>query len=189
MSHTAHTPRPVTDYSGTYSIDPAHSEIGFTARHAMVTKVRGAFNEFTGTARTEEGLANASIGVTIDVASIDTRNSQRDEHLRTGEFFDVSNYPTMRFTSTDVSARGNDGLTVVGDLTIKDQTRQVSIDFDVTGDVQDPWGNTRVGFEGSTVINRRDFGLEWHTALDGGGVLVSEKITLNFDISAVKQEG
>ncbi|HIW95425.1 MAG TPA: YceI family protein [Candidatus Corynebacterium gallistercoris] len=177
----------IKNYEGTYTIDASHSEIGFSARHAMVTKVRGAFNEFSGKATSGTNLENASIEVTIDVASIDTRNSQRDEHLRAGDFFDAENHPQITFTSTSVEAKDDQTLAVTGDLTIKGNTQSVTIDFDFTGEAVDPWGQTRVGFEGSTVINRRDFGLEWQTALDGGGVLVSEKITLNFDISAVKE--
>lgn len=177
----------VNNYSGNFQIDAAHSEIGFVARHAMVTKVRGAFTDFEGTATTGENLEGAKIEVKIDVNSVDTRNADRDAHLTTGDFFDTEKYPHITFTSTDITAAGESTLRVTGDLTIKDVTKPVTIDFDFTGEVQDPWGQTRVGFEGSTSINRRDFGLEWNTALDGGGVLVSEKIALNFDISAVKQ--
>lgn len=177
----------VNNYSGNFQIDAAHSEIGFVARHAMVTKVRGAFTDFEGTASSNENLEGAKIEVKIDVNSVDTRNADRDGHLTSGDFFEAEKYPHITFTSTDVTAAGETAIQVIGDLTIKDVTKSVTIDFDFTGEVQDPWGQTRVGFEGSTTINRRDFGLEWNTALDGGGVLVSEKITLNFDISAIKQ--
>ncbi|TYR18845.1 YceI family protein [Corynebacterium urealyticum] len=177
----------VNDYAGTYNIDPTHTEIGFTARHAMVTKVRGNFAEFTGSASTKENLEDAAINVEIDVASIDTGNADRDGHLRTSDFFEVDKFPTITFTSTAVEANGEDGMKVTGDLTIKDVTKSVTIDFDFNGEVTDPWGMSRIGFEGATTINRKDFGLTWQTALDGGGVLVSEKITLNFDVSAVKE--
>lgn len=176
----------VKNYAGTYNIDASHSEIGFSARYAMVTKVRGDFAEFTGSASTEEGLQNAQINVEISVPSIDTGNEDRDNHLRTSEFFDAENFPKITFKSTDIQANGDDGLKVTGDLTIKDVTKSVTIDFDFNGEVTDPWGMSRIGFEGATTINRKDFGLTWQTALDGGGVLVSEKIALNFDISAVK---
>lgn len=174
-------------YSGSYVIDPSHSELGFSARHAMVTKVRGSFTDFTGTASTGENLEGAQIDVSINVASIDTRSNQRDEHLRSGDFFDVENFPTMTFSSTSVEAKDDTTLAVTGDLTIKDVTKSITIDFEFTGEATDPWGQSRVGFEGQTVINRKDFGLTWNAALETGGVLVSEKITLNFDISAIKQ--
>lgn len=174
-------------YSGTYAIDASHSEIGFTARHAMVTKVRGAFSDVEGTATTGENLEGAKIDVKINVASIDTRNDDRDAHLTSPDFFDIAEHPTITFTSTSVTASGDATLAVVGDLTIKGVTKPVSIDFEFTGEAVDPWGQTRVGFEGSTTVNRKDFGLTWQTALDSGGVLVSEKIALHFDISAIKQ--
>lgn len=177
----------INDYAGTFEIDPAHTELGFIARHAMVTKVRGSFTDFTGSVTTEENLQNAAIKVDIDVASVDTRNSDRDNHLRTSDFFDAEAFPKMTFESTSVEAKGDDVLTVTGDLTIKDVTKSITIDFDFTGEVLDPWGQTRLGFEGSTTINRKDFGLNWQTVLDNGGMLVSEKITLNFDIAAVKK--
>ena len=176
----------VNDFAGSYTIDPAHSEIGFTARHAMVTKVRGSFTDFTGTATTDEGLGNASISVEIQAASLDTRNADRDGHVKSADFFDVETYPTITFTSTGVEAEGDDHLLVTGDLTIKDVTKSVTVDLEFDGEVTDPWGNSRVGFEGSTEINRSDFGLTWNAPLKSDGVLVSEKIKLNFDISATK---
>lgn len=177
----------INNYAGTFEIDPSHSEVGFTARHAMVTKVRGAFTDFEGTVTTEENLQDASINVEIDVASIDTRNDDRDGHLKSEDFFNVEKFPKMTFRSTSVEANGDSALTVTGDLTIKDVTKPVTIEFDFTGEAVDPWGQTRLGFEGSTTINRKDFGLSWQTALDNGGVLVSEKINLHFDISAIKK--
>lgn len=176
----------VNDFAGSYTIDPAHSEIGFTARHAMVTKVRGSFTDFTGSAATEEGLGNASISVEIQAGSLDTRNADRDGHVKSADFFDVETYPTITFTSTGVEAEGDDHLLVTGDLTIKDVTKSVTVDFEFDGEVTDPWGNSRVGFEGSTEINRSDFGLTWNAPLKSDGVLVSEKIKLNFDVSATK---
>ncbi|MBF4552602.1 YceI family protein [Corynebacterium suicordis] len=177
----------VNNYAGNFTIDPTHSEIGFTARHAMVTKVRGSFTEFSGTASSEENLNNAQINVEIDVNSVDTRNSDRDGHLKTGDFFETEKYPKITFKSTDIKAKDDETLEVTGDLTIKDVTKPVTIDFEFNGEAVDPFGNTRVGFEGQTTINRKDFGLNFQAALDTGGVLVSEKITLNFDISAIKQ--
>lgn len=180
-------PNTVKDFPGNYVIDADHSEIGFSARHAMVTKVRGHFAKFSGTASAKEGLEDAQINVEIDVASIDTGNADRDGHLRTSDFFEVEAFPKITFKSTEVKANGDAGLTVTGDLTIKETTKPVTIDFDFNGEVTDPWGNSRIGFEGSTTINRKEFGLSWNSALDGGGVLVSEKIALQFDISAVKE--
>jgi polyisoprenoid-binding protein YceI len=174
------------ELNGTYTIDPSHSRVGFSTRHAMVTKVRGAFNEVSGQATTGPNLDGASIEVTIQAASIDTRSADRDAHLKSADFFDVETYPTITFRSTEVVASDADTLRVTGDLTIKDVTRPVTIDFEYAGSAQDPFGNTRIGFEGSTVVNRKDFGLTWNAALETGGVLVSEKATLEFEVSAIK---
>jgi polyisoprenoid-binding protein YceI len=176
----------VNDYAGTFTIDTAPSEISFTARHAMVTKVRGSFTDFTGTATTGENLSDATISIEIEAGSIDTRNADRDGHVKSADFFDIENFPKITFTSTSVAAKGDDELEITGDLTIKDVTKSVTVDFEFDGEVVDPWGNTRVGFEGSTEINRSDFGLTWNAPLKTDGVLVSEKIKLNFDISATK---
>ncbi|MDO5697085.1 MAG: YceI family protein [Dermatophilus congolensis] len=176
----------LADLNGTYTLDTSHSEIGFVARHAMVTKVRGSFNDFSGTASTGANLENAKIDVTIQSASVDTRSADRDGHLRSGDFFDVETYPTITFRSTDVKAADAETLRVAGDLTIKDVTRPVTIDFSFEGVAVDPFGNERAGFEGSVVVNRKDFGLQWNAALETGGVLVSEKVTLAFEISAIK---
>lgn len=177
----------LTDFNGTYVLDTAHTEIGFTARHAMVTKVRGAFGEFKGSATTGAILADARIDVTIQAASVDTKNADRDNHLRSGDFFDVETYPTIRFSSTSVEAANDDILRVAGDLTIKDVTRPVVIDFEFEGSALDPFGNQRVGLSGKVDVNRKDFGLVWNAALETGGVLVSENVTLTFEVSAIKQ--
>lgn len=174
------------ELNGTYTIDPSHTRIGFSTRHAMVTKVRGAFNEVEGSATTGPNLEGASIEVTMQAASIDTRSADRDGHLKSADFFDVETYPTLTFRSTEVTAVDGDTLRVTGDLTIKDVTRPVTVDFEFAGAAQDPFGNERIGFEGSTVVNRKDFGLTWNAALETGGVLVSEKVTLEFEISAIK---
>ncbi|PVG84221.1 polyisoprenoid-binding protein [Nocardioides gansuensis] len=174
------------DISGDYTLDVAHSRIGFVARHAMVTKVRGQFADFEGTAQIDAANPSASkVDLTIQVASVDTRNADRDGHLKSGDFFDAETYPTMRFVSTDV-ARDGDEWTITGDLTIKDVTKPVTVVFEQTGSAKDPFGNTRVGFEGETAVNRKDWGLSWNAALETGGVLVSEKIKLEFDISAIR---
>jgi len=191
MTETQTTPIATTigapDITGDYVLDVAHSRLGFVARHAMVTKVRGAFNDFEGTAHLDGTDPSKSYAtVTIDVASVDTRQSQRDDHLRTNDFFDAPTYPKITFVSTAVEKLDAESFRMKGDLTIKDVTKSVSIDFDYNGSATDPYGNHRVGFEGSTVINRKDFGVNFNAALEAGGVMVSEKITLEFEISAIK---
>jgi polyisoprenoid-binding protein YceI len=177
----------LAELTGTYTLDPAHTRIGFVARHAMVTKVRGAFNEFEGTA-TIDGTnpAISHVQVAINAASIDTRNAQRDEHLRSNDFLAMAEYPQITFTSTSVSQTGDDTFEVTGDLTIKGVTNTITVPFEFEGAAKDPFGNERVGFEGSVTINRKDYGITWNAALETGGVLVSEKVTLEFEISAIK---
>lgn len=174
------------DLTGTWTIDPSHTEVGFVARHAMVTKVRGSFTDVTGTANFDNGVDGGQVDVTIKAESVDTRSADRDAHLRSEDFFEVEKYPNITFKSTDVKAVDEDTLRVTGDLTIKDVTKPVTIDFDFQGVVTDPWGNERAGLEGSVVVNRKDFGLQWNAALEAGGVLVSEKVTLQFEVSATK---
>lgn len=177
----------LADLAGDYTIDPSHSRLGFVARHAMVTKVRGQFGAFEGTAHVDTADPSASkIDLTIEVASVGTGSEDRDAHLKSGDFFDVETYPTITFASTDVAREGTE-WTVTGDLTIRDTTKPVTIVFEETGTARDPFGNLRAGFEGSTSVNRKDWGLTWNAALETGGVLVSDKITLELDISAVQQ--
>lgn len=176
----------LNELNGTYTIDPSHTRVGFSTRHAMITKVRGAFNEVTGSATTGPDLQGATIELTLQAASVDTRSADRDAHLRSADFFDVETYPVLTFRSTQVEAVDADTLRVTGDLTIKDTTRPVTVDFEFAGAAQDPFGNERIGFEGSVVVNRKDFGLTWNAALETGGVLVSEKVTLEFEVSAIK---
>jgi len=176
----------LTDISGDYTLDVSHSRLGFVARHAMVTKVRGQFGEFEGTAHVDSADPAASkVEVTIPAASISTGSPDRDGHLRSGDFFDVETYPTITFRSTDVSRDGAT-WTITGDLTIKDVTKPVTIDFEETGSATDPFGNQRVGFEGELTVNRKDWNLTWNAALETGGVLVSEKVKLEFDLSVIK---
>jgi len=180
-------PAALADLAGSYTIDPAHSRIGFVARHAMVTKVRGSFNEFEGTARVGgAGLPDAEVAITIQAASIDTRNAQRDGHLRSNDFLALEQFPEITFVSTDVRPSGETTLEVIGDLTIKGVTNSVTIPFEFEGAATDPFGNLRVGFEGSVAINRKDYGITWNAALETGGVLVSDKIVLEFEVSAIK---
>src|SRR3954454_13152151 len=176
-----------TDLTGTYTLDPTHTRIGFVARHAMVTKVRGACNEFEGTAVIDgANPANSSVRVTIDAASIDTRNAQRDEHLRTNDFLALEQYPQITFVSTDVRQVDDTTFEVSGDLTIKDVTNRITVPFEFEGASQDPFGNQRIGFDGAVTISRKDYGITWNAALETGGVLVSDKIVLEFEISAIK---
>jgi polyisoprenoid-binding protein YceI len=173
--------------TGDYTIDTAHSRVGFVARHAMVTKVRGSFNEFEGAIHLDgENPENSSGRVTIQAKSIDTRNSQRDEHLRGNDFLDMDNHAEVTFASTAIKQDDDTTFTVVGDLTVRGVTKSVEIPFEYTGSATDPFGNQRVGLEGSVVINRKDFGVNWNAALETGGVLVSEKVTLEIEVSAIK---
>ena len=173
--------------TGNYTIDPSHSRMGFVARHAMVTKVRGSFNEFEGTGYFDpEDPSNIEIELTIKASSIDTRNEDRDGHLRSNDFLDMANYPEIRFVSTEALVPEDGVFRVTGDLTIKDVTKPVTVDFEFTGAAVDPFGNQRIGFEGSTTINRKDWGVNWNAALEAGGVLVSEKVGLEFEVSAIQ---
>ncbi len=183
---TTATIETVKDLSGTYTLDPSHSRVGFVARHAMVAKVRGAFNEVSGTATIDGANPSAStLQVSIQAGSVDTRDANRDGHLVSPDFLDVANYPTITFTGTGFTIVDDETVEVTGDLTIKDVTKPVTIPFTFGGAATDPFGNARVGFEGSVVVNRKDWGLTWNAALETGGVLVSEKVTLEFEVSAI----
>ncbi|MEX0868337.1 MAG: YceI family protein, partial [Nitriliruptoraceae bacterium] len=174
----------LSELTGTYTIDPSHSEVGFTARHAMVTKVRGTFTDVDGTIHADgEDISRSSVEVTIDAASVDTRSDDRDGHLRSADFFDVDTYPHITFTSRKIEPQSDSTFSVTGDLTIKDVTHEVSFDVELTGPAVDPFGNERIGFEGELTVNRKDWGLTWNAALETGGVLVSEKVSLHFDVS------
>lgn len=175
--------------SGEWRFDPSHTRIGFSTRHAMVTKVRGAFNDIEGIIHADaENPLNSSVKVTIKVASIDTRNAQRDEHLRTNDFFDAPNFPEITFASTRIDQIEEGNFIVSGNLTIRGITQEISLPIEFLGVEKDAYGQLRAGFEGSRRIDRQQFGVKWNTALDSGGVLVSDKITLEFEVSAVKVE-
>ncbi|MCE1179793.1 MAG: YceI family protein [Micrococcales bacterium] len=167
--------------AGTWTIDQTHSSLGFTAKHMMVSKVRGTFDDFAGTVTVAEPLADSTVDVTIQMASVNTNQADRDAHLRGEDFFDVEQFPTMTFRGTSF-----DGETLRGDLTIKGVTRPVELDVDFGGVGTDPYGNTKAGFEAETEINRKDFGLTWNVAMETGGVLVSEKIKIILDVQLVK---
>ncbi|MFF2216538.1 YceI family protein [Streptomyces antibioticus] len=173
--------------TGEYTIDPSHSSLGFVARHAMVTNVKGKFLDFSGSLHldgTDPSRSTASLDVTMD--SIDTGSADRDGHLKSADFFKTDEFPTMTFRSTSAEALGGDDYRITGDLSILGVTRPLTIDLEFNGSAKDPFGNERVGFEGKAELLRSEWGLTWNAALETGGVLVSDKIKLNFDISAIK---
>jgi polyisoprenoid-binding protein YceI len=173
--------------TGEYTIDPSHSEIGFVARHAMVTNVKGYFQDFDGTLHldgTDPSKSTATIDVKME--SIETGSADRDGHLKSSDFFKIDEFPTMTFRSTKAEALGGDDYRITGDLSILGVTKPLSIDLEFNGSAKDPFGNERVGFEGKAEILRSEWGLTWNAALETGGVLVSDKIKLTFDISAIK---
>ena len=177
----------LTALTGDYTIDTAHSTIGFTVRHAMVTNVKGTFDDFSGSLHLDGGdpsASTASIDVKMD--SIDTGSADRDGHLKSADFFKIEEFPTMTFRSTKAEALGDEDYRITGDLTILGTTKPLTIDLEFNGAAKDPFGNERVGFEGKAEILRSEWGLTWNAALETGGVLISDKIKLSFDISAIK---
>jgi polyisoprenoid-binding protein YceI len=172
-----------------WEIDPAHSQIEFSVKHMMITRVRGRFGSFDGTLDLDlENPEESHVEGTIDVAGIDTNEEDRDKHLRSEDFFDAENYPQMKFRSTRIERIGEDHYAVYGDLTIKDQTRQIEWDVIHEGSGQDPWGNQRLGFTAETRINRKDFNLNWNVALETGGWLVGDEIDVTASVQAVQEE-
>ncbi len=177
----------IDDLTGDYQIDPAHTRIGFVARHAMVTKVRGTFHEFEAAVHLDaQEPSKSTVRLAIKVESVDTGHEQRDGHLRTNDFFDAPTFPEIVFESTSVEKVSDTEFSLTGDLTIKDTTKPITLDFEYIGSAKDPFGNLRAGFEGKTTINRKDWGVNWNAALETGGFLVSDKIVLEFDVSALK---
>jgi len=176
----------VEDISGDYTIDPTHTRIGFSTRHAMVTTVRGQFTDFSGTAHVDAANPAASrVELRIQTASIDTGVADRDAHLRSADFFNADENKEIAFVSTAVERDGDD-WTITGDLTINGNTLPVTVPFELTGSARDPFGNLRIGFEGGTAISRKEWGVTWNAALETGGVLVSDKVKLEFDVSAIR---
>lgn len=173
--------------AGTYEIDISHSEVGFSVRHMMVSKVRGNFGDVAGTITVAEDPLASKVDVAIQVASVDTKNPDRDGHLKSADFFDAETYPTITFASTGVSDFDGGSLTVAGDLTVRDVTRPVSFRATYEGVARDPWGGDRIGFEGRLELDRGDFGLEWNQALETGGVLVGRTANLEVVVEAVRQ--
>ena len=170
-----------------WNIDTVHSGINFSVRHMVVSKVRGRFGKFSGElAIDDDDLTRSSVNVAIEAASIDTGNAQRDGHLRSGDFFDVVACPELRFRSTRIDKRGDDRYAVVGQLTIRDVTREVSLDVEFGGRARDPWGNERVGFVATASVDRKEFGLRWNQALETGGVLVGDRIDIELELQGVR---
>lgn len=171
----------------TYKIDPAHSEVFFQVRH-LVTKVRGRFSDFEGTITYDEANpAASSVNFSIKTASIDTNVSDRDTHLRSADFFSAEEHPTLTFRSKKITKKGGDSYDVVGDLSMRGTTKEITLPVTFLGNATDPWGGKRVGFEAETTVNRKDYGLNWNAALETGGFLVGDDVKINLSIQAVAQ--
>jgi polyisoprenoid-binding protein YceI len=182
------TTQTALDLTGTWDLDPAHSRLGFAARHAMVATVRGSFGVFSGTIEIDHAdPTRSSAEVHIDAASLATGNEQRDGHLRSPDFLDVEKYPELVFKSTRAEVVDEDTYRLHGDLTVRGQSRPVTLELDFQGASPDPFGNQRAGFEGRATINRKDWGLTWNVAIEGGGILVGDKVKLELDVSAIKR--
>jgi polyisoprenoid-binding protein YceI len=178
----------LTQTTGTWAIDPSHSRIGFSAKHAMVATVRGQFTEFAGSLTLDGASPQASsASVSIVASSISTSSDDRDNHLRSGDFLNVEEYPELTFRSTGVRHEGGSDFVMDGELTIRGTTRPVELKVELEGLATDPFGNERIGFSGETVISRKEFDLTWNVALEAGGVLVSDKVRITLDVSAIKQ--
>ena len=179
---------PTASTATTWTLDPMHVEIGFAIRHLMISTVRGRFGSASGTIVLDDANPmRTTIEVIIDVASIDTRQEMRDNHLRSADFFDVANHPVMHFTGKRVEGDVTKKFRVVGDLTIRDITREVTLDVANEGTTTDPWGNQRVGFSATAKLNRSDFNLTWNQALEAGGVVVGEEVKLSIDAEFIRQ--
>jgi polyisoprenoid-binding protein YceI len=169
---------------GTFELDTAHTTLGFGVKHLVVSTVHGKFNAFSGTIETGDDGLPTKLEAKIDVASIDTDNADRDKHLRSADFFDAESHPAITFESTKVEKSG-DGVNVTGNLTIRGVTKEVVLPLTLNGPITDPWGNTRIGLEGQTTINRKDFGLVWNKTLDGGGVVVGDDVKINVSTEGI----
>jgi polyisoprenoid-binding protein YceI len=181
---------PTLALATTWNIDPDHSNIGFKVRHLMVSNVKGNFEKHSGTVDIDDkDITKSKVAITIDTASINTNVKKRDEHLCSADFFDVAKYPTMTFVSKRVAKAGQDGLKVTGDLTIHGVTREVVLDVEgLSKESKDPWGNMRRGASAGTTINRKDFGLTWNKALETGGVVVGDEVTIVLEVEMVKAQ-
>ena len=173
--------------TNTWTLDTTHSGIAFSIRHMVVAKVRGRFGSWTGSVKLDEqDLTRSELDVQIDASSIDTGNAQRDTHLRSADFLDVEQFPTLRFQSTRLENAGGERFAVIGNLTIHGVTREVTLDVERGGQGKDPWGNQRIGFAATTSILRSDFGLTWNQALETGGLLVADRVDIELDVQAVQ---
>lgn len=171
---------------GIYTIDVAHSQVSFSVRHLMVSKVRGNFTKFEGTYEIKPDVLASAVSVSIDATSIDTRDENRDNHLRTADFFEVEKHPTFTFTSTSIQAKGDDYI-LTGDLTIKGNSRSVDLALEFNGSQADPWGGTRTGFSAVGEISRKEFGVDIDIPLDGGGVVIGDKVKIEIEVEGVLQ--
>jgi polyisoprenoid-binding protein YceI len=179
----------MTTMTQTWQIDSAHSGIHFAVRHLVIAKVRGQFSRWTGALAVPDGdFSRATVDVTIDATSIDTGVADRDAHLKSADFFDVASFPELTFRGRRVEARGGDRFALVGDLTIRGTTREVALDVESSGQTKDPWGNVRAGFAARTAVDRKEFGLTWNQALETGGVMVGDKVEIEIEIEAVRQD-
>jgi polyisoprenoid-binding protein YceI len=172
---------------GTYAIDASHTQLGFAVRHMAVSKVRGRFGTFDGTIEIAEDPVDSKVSLTIDANSVDTRDENRDNHLRSGDFFDIENHPQWTFASTSIAAVSPTEWNVTGDLTIRGVTKPVTLDMSLEGVVKDPYGNHRVGFSGSTSINREDFDVSFGAVMEAGGMVVGKKVDIELEVEAVLQ--
>lgn len=174
--------------TSTWNIDPVHSAAQFKVKHMMISNVKGEFTAVKGSLEfDEQNVENSSVQAEIDASTINTRDPQRDAHLKSADFFDVEKFPTLSFRSTQVSRKGGGELTVTGELTIHGITRPVTVVVEGPSEAtKDPWGNTRIGISATTKINRKDFGLTWNAALETGGILVGEEVTITLDVQFVK---
>jgi len=177
---------PTTGSKTTWKLDPSHSIVEFSAKHLMITTVKGRITDVQGTIYTDEkNLKNSSVEATLSAVSLDTRTDQRDQHLRSADFLDVEKYPEIRFKSTGIQG-DKQSFKLIGDLTIRDVTRSITLDVQFEGEVKDPWGGQRVGFSATSKIDRREFGLTWNQALETGGVVVGNDIKISIEVEAVK---
>jgi polyisoprenoid-binding protein YceI len=177
----------MTTNNSSWNLDTVHSGINFSVRHMVVSKVRGRFARFSGSVALDEGdLTRSTVEATIEASSIDTGTAQRDDHLRSADFFDVEHFPQIRFRSTGIEKQGTERYRMTGELTIRDVSREIALEVEYGGRGKDPWGNERVGFTAKGAFDRKDFGLKWNQALETGGVLVSDRVELELEVQAVR---
>jgi polyisoprenoid-binding protein YceI len=190
MTTTATITQTNTAPSSTWTVDPMHAEVGFAVRHLMISTVRGRFGRVAGTVKLDDkDLANAKIDVEVDVTSIDTRQDQRDAHLRSPDFFDADNFPTMHFAGTRIEGDINGEFKIIGNLTVRGTTRPITLEATAEGRGRDPWGNDRAGFSAKGKLNRSEFGLTWNQVLEAGGVTVGDEVKISIDVELIHQAG